>query len=376
MSDEVLAPPPRNPQLPRVSETVTTARRWNSFVCPGCRCVFRVPQDHDGTGVVCPACRIMLRLPGPDDELPPLISSQASVAEPVEHEEYDDDADADEAVAAARSDRNFIAILAVAAVVLIGVVAWWLMPEKKAPASIAGAPQPESPAATATTHNTGGLTVEPPKPLFIEIESTVKAFLEAPTREASLALVLDPEDSARKLDAWLAGETYAAPGFQGIVGDPVTSGTGEGATSIVQLRTGDYNLREIILIKRDGRLKVDWDSWVGWSEMTWKEFRKKKPVEPVLFRVRLSIVDYFNFGFSDDHEWSSYRLDSRDGMDSLYGYVPRTGNLDQRLRPVDVSATTKWVVKLKFPPDATSDSQVVIDSVVGEGWLMQPKGKD
>ncbi|RYD23361.1 MAG: hypothetical protein EOP87_26570, partial [Verrucomicrobiaceae bacterium] len=88
MSDETLARPPRPSQLPRVSETVT-ARRWNSFVCPGCRCVFRVPRDHDGKGVVCPACRIMLRLPGPDDELPPLMSQPAAgMAEQAEVEEY------------------------------------------------------------------------------------------------------------------------------------------------------------------------------------------------------------------------------------------------------------------------------------------------
>ena len=218
--------------------------------------------------------------------------------------------------------------------------------------------------------------VEAPKPLFLEIESTVKAFLEARTRDESLKLVVDPDGSARKWDAWLAGETYVAPGFQGIVGDPVTTGTGEGATSVVQVRTGDYNLREINLIKRDGRLKVDWDSWTAWSEMTWDEFRAKKPTEPVLFRVQLSIVDYFNFGFSDDREWASYRLDSRDGVNSVYGYVPRARELDRRLHPAEEGAKTKWVLKLKFPPDATRDNQVLIDSIVTEGWLMVPKGKE
>jgi hypothetical protein len=319
----------------------------------------------------------MLRLPGPDDELPPLISSRTAVAEAVENEEYDD-ADADEAVTAARSDRNFIAILAVAAVILVGIVAWWLMPEKKAPAAVVDAPQSMTPpaAASATTTNNGGLIVAPPKPLLIEIESAVKAFLEAPTREEALALVLDPEASARKWDAWFAGEAYAAPGFQGIVGDPVTSGTGEGATSLAQVRTGNFKLREIQLVKQDGRLRVDWDSWVAWSEMTWDEFRTKKPTEPVLFRVQLSAVEYFNFAFNDDNEWSSYRLDSPDGMETMYGYVKRTSDLDKRLHPADPADETKWVLKLKFPPDATRDNQVLIDSVVAEGWLVGQKGKD
>ena len=48
----------------RVVETATPAKRWNSFVCPACRSIFRVARDHDGRGVVCPSCRGMLRLPG------------------------------------------------------------------------------------------------------------------------------------------------------------------------------------------------------------------------------------------------------------------------------------------------------------------------
>jgi hypothetical protein len=96
----------------------------------------------------------------------------------------------------------------------------------------------------------------------------------------------------------------------------------------------------------------------------------------VLFRVQLSDVEYFNFDFRDDNEWSSYRLESRDGMESLYGYVPRTSGLDQRVRPADAKEKMKWVLKLKFPPDATRDNQVLIDSVVAEGWVVKPEGKE
>ena len=320
----------------------------------------------------------MLRLPGPEDELPPLMAQPAvGVAEPVEAEEYDDEMASDEAMTAARSDRNFIAILAVAAVFLVGIVAWWMVPEKKVPAPVTetAAPSSAQPAA-ASTETPGSVTVAPPKPLVIEIESVVKTFLEARTREDALAVVVDPDATASKWDAWLAGESYRAPGFQGIVGEPATLGTGEGASSSVQVRTGDFKVREIALLRRDGHMKVDWDSWAGWSEMSWEDFRTKKPVEPVLFRVQLSDVEYFNFDFRDDNEWSSYRLESQDGMESLYGYVPRTSSLDQRVRPVDTKEKIKWVLKLKFPPDATRDNQVLIDSVVAEGWLVGRKGKE
>ncbi|RYD47756.1 MAG: hypothetical protein EOP83_27540 [Verrucomicrobiaceae bacterium] len=204
----------------------------------------------------------------------------------------------------------------------------------------------------------------------------MKTFLEARTREEVLAVVRDPAATGSKWDAWLAGEAYAAPGFQGIVGKPSTVGTGDGAFSAVQVRTGDFKLREVALIRLDGQLKVDWDSWVGWSEMTWEDFRTKKPAEPVLFRVQLSDVEYFNFDFRDDTEWSSYRLESEDGMEFIYGYVPRSGELDQRLRPSDAKGKTKWMLKLKFPPDATRDNQVLIESIVGDGWVVKPVVKE
>ncbi|HEY1120771.1 MAG TPA: hypothetical protein VGE67_04190, partial [Haloferula sp.] len=293
-------------------------------------------------------------------------------------EDYDDEMAADEAMTAARSDRNFIAILAVAALILVGVVAWWMVPEKKSPTPVAeGSTREPSPSATsANTTAPDGADMTAPKPLLIEIESVVKAFLEARTRDEVLAVVRDPAATASKWDAWLGGEAYAAPGFQGIIGKPSTVGTGENAFSAIQVRTGDFKMREVALIRRDGHLKVDWDSWAGWSEMTWEEFRAKKPSEPVLFRVQLSDVEYFNFDFRDDTEWSSYRLESQDSIEFLYGYVPRSGELDQRLRPSDAKEKMKWMLKLKFPPNATRDNQVQIDSIVDEGWVLKPEGKE
>ena len=47
-------------------------------------------------------------------------------------------------------------------------------------------------------------------------------------------------------------------------------------------------------------LKVDWESWAGWSEISWEKFLSMKPVSEHVFRVTLSAVDYYNFGFADE----------------------------------------------------------------------------
>ena len=349
-----------------MSQAVASKKLWNSYVCPTCRFVFRVAQDHDGIGVVCPACRVMLRLPVMGDEIPPLVTPAPEPRDEEIEEEFEDEEDAVETVAAVRSDRNFIAGLAVAALVLLGLFWWWMNPD---------------PRATSAGHGSAGISeiavteeeaVEAKPEVrtqIMKVEAVVKAFLEAATAEEALEQVRFPERAAAKLERQLGGEPYQAPGFKGIVGDGLaTSGKDERILS-VQVRTADFDLREIALIKENGGLKIDWDSWAGWSEMSWKDFQSEKPTDPKLFRVVLSQVDYYNFGFKDDRKWTSYRLESPDGNDSVYGYVPRTGELDQQIRPVDAGQRTTLLLKLRFPANATSGNQVLIDEVIGDGWV-------
>ncbi len=340
---------------------MTTARRWNSFVCPGCRSVFRVPQEHDGKGVVCPACRIMLRLPEAGDELPPLVRPpREAMPDPANEEEFEEEAV--EEVAAVHSDRNFIVGLVLSALTLLSLFWWWMMPD----AAKSGNGTTSPPDAGVASASGNKAQHEPTtKTLISEIESVVKAFLEAPTAEEALRWVRDPAAIAPKI----AGKPYAAPGFKGLVDDAVTNAGLDARIMSVAVRTGDFEMRKIALLKEGGQLKVDWESWAGWSEMPWADFKREKPVEPKLFRVVLSRIDYYNFAFKDESEWSSYRLDSPDGSDSLYGYVRRTSELDQQIRPVDNRGKINLLLRLEFPPDSLSDNQVLIDSLAGDGWV-------
>jgi len=349
-----------------VPETLTTARRWNSFVCPGCRFVFRVPQDHDGRGVVCPACRVMLRLPGPGDELVPLVIPPSAAPEPVPEIEVDEEEEA--APAEVAGDWKFIASLVVPALLVLGGFAWWMMPGGEAERSSDRAPVP--PVAAPIVPEPAART------LMLRLEEAVRAFLEAPTAAEALRHVRDPEAIRPKLEAWLAGRPYAPPGFHELLTDTVaTSHGGAGEMITVQVRTRDFELREIVLVEADGGLRVDWESWVGWSEMSWADFEREKPEQPKWFRVVLSKVDYYNFAFKDDTEWSSYRLDAPDGTASLYGYVARAGELDQRIRPVDDAGSVKLLLRLKYPPGALSGNQVLIDGVAGQQWVA-PAGRE
>jgi hypothetical protein len=346
-----------------VSDTLNPARRWNSFVCPGCRFVFRVPRDHDGKGVVCPACRIMLRLPGAEDAPPPLLSPTRDGTGDLP-EEIETEDEGDFPAGPGRGDLRFLLGLALPALVLLGLFAWWMLPDpSKPPVAVASpAAAPPRPAEVAA--------VPPVKTLIGEVESVVKGFLEAPTPEDMLRHVRDPERIAPMLKVRLGGEPFAAPGFREILADSVTT-TGGGSILSVKVRTGDFELREIVLLGGEGNLKVDWESWVGWSEMPWEDFQRERPVDGKWFRVTLSRVVYYNFAFKDETEWVSYRLDSPEGKNSLYGYVARASALDERIRPIDENGKVKLLLKLKFPPDAAAGNQVIIDAVSGHEWVDQ-----
>jgi hypothetical protein len=104
--------------------------------------------------------------------------------------------------------------------------------------------------------------------------------------------------------------------------------------------------------------------------MSWEDLKKSRPTKPVLLRVVVSDVSYYNFDFTDEARWSSYRLESSDGEQSLYAYVPRAGVLDARLKSLDGVKERLFTVKAHYPEDAPSESQVIIDEIMTDGWLI------
>jgi hypothetical protein len=339
-----------------VADIATPNRRWNSFVCPSCRFIFRVSRDHDGKGVVCPACRIMLRLPG-DGILPgPLmLEREGAMEEAADFEAHPDHAGGNFPLAAGTG---------LAAVVVLGLFTWWLMPgpnpaQTSAPTVETAVPAEESAEAPA----------ERPKTDIAEIDSVTKHFLEAKSIAELKPWIRLPEATLPRIVAAQGDEPYSPPGFKGMAGDYNFTTRDGLETVIVPVRTGDFGKGDLVLVKEPAGWRADWESWVGWSEMSWQDFRKSKPAEAKLFRVRVSDVDYYNFGFKDEIEWRSYRLDSPDGAESLFGYAERGSDTDVRIDPRDAQDGKRMLVMLKFPPDAPGDNQVLIDRVVAEGWL-------
>ena len=377
-----------------VAEPSQSARRWNGFVCPDCRHIFRVSRDHDGRGVVCPSCRRMLRLPTESDEVPPLVVHGVEAHHEDEEEvvgtgdvdhsghvkkrrrsSHKKDQGFDETFAKKeeldpRFVRGLIGSVGLLGAILLGALLW---PD-------GDSPEPEEGVVSPPVAVKDGSEAEEEDKLREEAErSTVPApfveselvpifekFLDAQTPDEMAKWVRHPEVTLPRMKKFY-GDDFRAVGFSSVVWKNSPMRTGNSIR--VTITDGDYSSQNIHAVDEDG-WKVDWESWVGWSEMTWEELAEKRPTDAVMFRVVVSDVSYFNFSFSDESRWSSYRLSSMDSEHAIYGYVPRAGELDARLKSLEGIEKRLFTLKLRFPEGATSNSQVEIEEIVTDDWLV------
>lgn len=354
-------------------------------MCPDCRFVFRVPRDHDGKGIVCPSCRRMLRIPTSTDTPPPLLVPQAKDI----HQVMDVTGEAKKSNKRRRSKKSaggehswensptparvrrgtkrknrwalagvglaFLAMVAGLVVLLVG-----------------GRPP--------VTDGASDPTVPPPKPeeslavaprseaaVLGEAEPLTRKFLAATTVEEILPIVRDPAVAEARIRKAHPDGKIAAPGISQFNAGQGMLATG-GLYSIPVL-TRDQEAKSLAFVQTPEGLKIDWESWVGWSEISWGEFRTTKPVVGQAFRVILSPVDYYNFDFTDDSKWKSYRLESPDKEHAIYGYVEKGSLLDRQVHLDEDKKSSLMMLSLKFPENAISDSQVEIERYICDGWV-------
>ena len=375
-----------------VPETMKNARRWSGFVCPDCRFVFRVPQDHDGRGIVCPSCRRMLKIPIVGDKPAPLVvpfespqreGRQSGAKHGMEkrrrrkrrsrHADGNswDHEPAMQTAAGGTEKRQMFWILAGGALVFAGIVVGVLMILNGGARQVAKVvPKPAAETAAAAPVETAQPGGQRTDAVFLtEAEVLAKRFLEATRVEDLLPLVRNPQKAEARIRSRYPDGKIAAPGMAAFNTLAEISRTGPGIS--LKIRTRDFEEKTLVFFELPEGLKIDWESWAGWSEMPWKTFLASKPVEGKVFRVLLSPIDYYNFGFSDDQKWQSYRLESPDGENAVYGYVERDSALNSQLRPPPDSKQVPLMLVLRFPENSASRDQVIIDQIVTEGWVLE-----
>lgn len=147
----------------------------------------------------------------------------------------------------------------------------------------------------------------------------------------------------------------------------------------------DFDVRTVALeVSEDGPPKVDWESFVNWSEMTWAEFLKHPPDDAVEFRVSVVADDFYNGAF-EGHELDTlcFKLSSprKTQYEFCYGYCDinsevgsqilfmqrravQIQKLDEKGKPV-----ANCILRLRFTPEGKRFNQVTIEKMIWQGWV-------
>ncbi len=392
-------------RVPTDEQEPTAPRRWSAFVCPECRLIFRLPRDHDGKGIVCPHCRLMLRIPVGGDESAPLITplQQIGFSDDETHDprgekrtratrkKKDKEAELPDWEASAGRWRlsrkkgkralRSLALWTLTIAAITGVIfflykdnggrGFW---ERKAL-------RKEITASPRMLHDEElEEPVDLPKIMrlsqteFLSLAQPIaETFLAATSFDQILPLVRNGEEMRSKIfDHYPNGKIKATVFTKFNATGQVSYKDSFAAVTIL---TADFERRQLAFVDGKDGLKIDWESWVGWSEMPWDKLLESRPDQPIMIRTMLRAVDYYNFGFTDDSKWRSYLLTSPDGAHTLYGYIERNSLLDQRLRPGEQNTSLAVTLKIRFPEDGEGRNQALIDEYVADGWVIPEKSE-
>ena len=373
-----MQPVPRLGQDHSVPQPPDIHRRWSGYVCPQCRCVFRVAMNHDPDPIRCPGCQHVLKIPTSADTLPPLLlPKDAGIKDPQKKKRRrSGKSRADKAVTweqreaspshDGRENKQLRVMLiggaALFALILSGVFVSMYFGGKAAEQSAHTVITSKRPVAAIA------LPTERSEASYLaEVEPLTRKFMQATTVAEMLPLVRNPAVAEGRMRAFYPDGHIQAPGISKF--DSNGGFSVKGKHRALFIVTGDQKKKSIAFVETAQGMKVDWESWVGWSDMPWATFITTRPTVSHLFRVILKPIDYYNFEFADDLNWKSYSLVSPDLEHVIYGYLPKFSALNRQL---DLSGDTKSInviLSLKFPAVGNSKNQVEIERVVAMGWV-------
>lgn len=156
------------------------------------------------------------------------------------------------------------------------------------------------------------------------------------------------------------------------------SSAGEKGTGIIdgfyliKVSFPDFSILPVILAYENDRIVVDWESFVGYSEITLSEFISKKPRNSTLMRLNASSDNYFNYQFQEDMYRCLYLRNPED-TEAVYGYIERGGRADDQLsRIIESGQSIRFLtLKIQYPKKLGGKNQVIIDEIVTSGWLIK-----
>ena len=142
--------------------------------------------------------------------------------------------------------------------------------------------------------------------------------------------------------------------------------------AVFQLPLTDYGTRPIALEQTPGGFLVDWESFVGYSDLSWTDLRRTRPRQPVTLRAVLKPSDYFNLDFPSSETHLCYQISDWNSDHVLYGYVPVDSDILLQIRKILLNEPAiHAVLRVRYPENSTNDRQLEITEVLEKGWIFR-----
>lgn len=205
------------------------------------------------------------------------------------------------------------------------------------------------------------------------MEQTVRKFCEARSLEELLPLVRQPVRVRPLMEKFYA-ETPVQPlgfkrtkDFQG-----TTLGTVNSFWAF-KVVVGNGRTKLLLVEEDNGAFRVDWETAVTYQPMPWDRYAAERPQGTTMdFRVKVQEDNFFSHEFADTGRWSSFRLTTPSGEETLFGYAPKGGAVETLLREVinnNAGKPPSVILRLVLPAGLLSRRGVMIEKVLSTRWI-------
>ena len=212
----------------------------------------------------------------------------------------------------------------------------------------------------------------------------LRRFFSASNPEDMLKEVRHPEITAPRLKQWLAGKPLKPRTIENEsqAWNEIRIGEAEFITGALSM--DDFRVANVALeIQKDGQVKVDWESYANWAEVSWPDFLKNQPERPVDYRVVVMPIRYYNYAFQGkEAEMLAFRLEDPEKFGYCYAYCHKDSAAAARLidhlrKARRLGRVTKegvpviqCMLRLHFPEEGKKGNQALIDDFISESWIL------
>jgi hypothetical protein len=134
-----------------------------------------------------------------------------------------------------------------------------------------------------------------------------------------------------------------------------------------------------------GEPKVDWESFVSWAEIPWKDFLRKPPEQSLDYRVTATIDardQYYNYSFKGrELDLLCFKLEDPGKYGSCWAYCDKDSEAASKLlfnlkrsRQQGIvndegKTAIRCILRLRFPPEGMKTNQVMIEAFLHDSWV-------